>query len=118
MKNTVIAKLGAMKKNREWSVMPIEGGSRILVQADGAIGVFQFRTGKGKLCTRGGYFPHLAIAKPFQFPAEFIQQCLAVWPSLGLRLVLRAETVIHSYLLERIAPGYSVQSSVSECVYR
>ncbi len=88
MKNTITAKLSGMRKAREWSVLPVEGGERIIVQSDGAIGIFAWRTGQGKLCTRGGYFPHLAIARPFQFPPEFVTACMRVCPSLG------GETVI------------------------
>ena len=82
MKNTITAKLGSMRRAREWCVMPTSD-DRILVQTDGAIGIFDWRTGAGKLCTRGGYFPHLAIARPYTFPPDFVQACLRVCPSLG-----------------------------------
>lgn len=88
MKNTVTAKLGSMRKAREWSVMPVEGGERIIVQTDGAIRIFAWRTGLGKLCVRGGYFPHLAIAQPYVFPADFVTACLAACPSLGGQTVI------------------------------
>ncbi len=87
MKNTIVAKLDNMRKLRTWSVLPTSD-DQIIIQADGAIGIFNWRSGKGKLCTKGGYFPHLAIARPFTFPAEFVRACLAACPSLG------GETVI------------------------
>lgn len=82
MSNVVIAKLAGMRKIREWIVMPTSD-DRIIVQTDGAIGIFDWRSGNGRLTTKGGYFPHLAIAKPFVFPVEFIRACLQACPSLG-----------------------------------
>jgi hypothetical protein len=79
---TVTAKLGNMRKVREWIVLPRSDG-QIMVQADGAIGAFDFRTGKGRLNTKGEYFAHLAVAQPFEFPQEFVTACLKVCPSLG-----------------------------------
>jgi hypothetical protein len=87
MRNTIRTRLFG-RKAREWTVLPIEDGHRILVQADGAIGWFHFRTGEGRLCTRGGFFPHLSLAKPFTFPPEFVTACLAVCPSLSGETVL------------------------------
>ncbi|MHB8432251.1 MAG: hypothetical protein ACYDCA_01360 [Candidatus Tyrphobacter sp.] len=68
MSNVVAAKRAAMRKPREWIVMPTSD-DRIIVQADGAIGIFDWRSGKGRLSTKGGYFPHLAIAKAYIFPS-------------------------------------------------
>lgn len=99
MKNTITAKLPGMRKAREWSVMPTDR-DRILVQTGGAIGIFDFRTGAGKLCTRGGYFPHLAIAKPYVFTTEFVRECLRVCPSLG------GET--------HLTPGHVVEHTVRD----
>ena len=87
MTPTVTAKLAGMRKAREWSVMPTSD-DRILVQTIGAVGIFDWRTGAGRLCTRGGYFPHLAVAKAFTFSAEFVIACLRVCPSLGGETVL------------------------------
>ena len=84
---TVTAKLGSMRKAREWVVMPTSD-DRIIVQTTGAVGIFDWRTGAGRLTTRGGYFPHLAIAKAFTFPAAFVRACLRVCPSLGGASVL------------------------------
>ncbi len=84
MSNAVIAKLTGMRKERAWTVIPTSD-ERIIVQTDGAIGIFDWRTGKGRLSTKGGYFPHLAIAKPFTFPPEFVRGCLRACPSLGGR---------------------------------
>lgn len=84
MRNTMTAKIPGMRNAREWSVMPTND-DHIIVQSDGAIGMFDWRTGSGKLCTRGGYFPHLAIARPYTFPQNFVQACLRACPSLGGR---------------------------------
>lgn len=73
----VIAKLGTMRKARDWLVQATDD-DRIIVQADGAIGVFDVSGANGRLCTQGGYFPHLAIAKPFEFPGEFVRTCVDV----------------------------------------
>ncbi len=81
MSNAVIAKLAGMRKIREWIAMPTSD-DRIIVQTDGPIGIFDWRSGNGWLSTKGGYFPHLAIAKPFVFPVEFIRACLR-GPSFG-----------------------------------
>lgn len=94
MRNTIRAKLPGMRKAREWSAMPIEDGRRILVQAEGCIGIFNFRTGEGKLCTRGGYFPHLSIAKPYTFPQDFVRECLRACPSLGGETTLDAGHIV------------------------
>lgn len=79
---TVVAKLGSMRKAREWSVRPASD-DRIIVQAEGAIGIFDWRHGIGALCTGGGTFAHLAVARPFTFPPSFVQACLRECPSLG-----------------------------------
>jgi len=87
MMRTITAKLAGMRKAREWTVMPM-ADDRILIQTDGAIGVFDWRTREGRLCVRGGYFPHLAAASPFTFPQNFVTACLAACPSLGGETVL------------------------------
>lgn len=81
----VVGKLGTMRKARKWSVMPTDQEGRIIVQADGAIGQFDYRTGKGVLNTRGEYFVHLsriAGAREFDFPTEFVAACLRACPAL------------------------------------
>lgn len=82
MNNIVVAKLAGMRKARTWMVMPTSD-DRIIVQAEGAIGIFEWRTGKGRRTTRGGHFPHLAIAKAYVFPVDFVRACLQACPSLG-----------------------------------
>ena len=82
MNDIVTAKLAGMRKARAWTVMPTSD-DRIIVQADGAIGIFDWRDGEGRLCTKGGYFPHLAIAKAYVFPPDFVRACLQACPSLG-----------------------------------
>jgi hypothetical protein len=88
----VIAKLGTMRKEREWLVQATSD-DRIVVQgnyqadgrkecATGAIGCFNVDGTNGRLTTQGGYFPHLAIAKPFEFPADFVKACLEVCHAL------------------------------------
>ena len=83
MTRSVMARLGKQKKAREWFVMPVAGSDQLIAQTDGAIGMFNFRTGVGVLCQRGGYFPHLRIAKPYSFPAGFVHDCLRECPSVG-----------------------------------
>jgi len=73
----VIGKLGNMRKDRDWLVQATDD-DRIIVQADGAIGVFDVSGANGRLCTTGGYFPHLAIARPFEFPRDFVRAALEI----------------------------------------
>ena len=82
MDNIVRARIAGMRKMREWIVMPTSH-DRIIIQSDDAIGIFDWRNGKGRLCTKGGYFPHLRIATPYIFPFEFVRACLQACPSLG-----------------------------------
>lgn len=92
----VTAKLGSMRKERDWSVSPSEG-DKIMVQSDGAIGLFDWRTGNGVLNTKGGYFPHLSPAlgaKPFEFPKDFVVECMKVCPSLGGQTELAGGAII------------------------
>lgn len=75
----VSAKLGKMRKPQEFVVYPVKEGERtITVQSDKSIGRFDTVTGKGVLNTRGQYFVHLAVAQPFEFPKEFVHQCLVL----------------------------------------
>lgn len=94
----VRGKLAAMRKPRDWSVSPVDDGS-IMVQADGAIGQFNFRSRKGILNTKGEYFLHLSPAlgaKPYEFPAEFVRLCLEACPGLGSESSRGGVTVEHT----------------------
>jgi hypothetical protein len=79
----VRAKLAGQRKARDWHITPCNDGT-ILVQSDGAIGRFDFRTRKGVINIKGGYFPHLSSvmgAKPYEFPAEFVRLALEACPA-------------------------------------
>lgn len=103
----VTAKLGNMRVAREWLVQPTSD-DRIIVQGatiprpgkpyggnTDAIGIFDF-SGKGRLCTKGGYFPHLAIAEPFEFPQAFVATCMDVCQPLGAVTRTTVCTVEHT----------------------
>lgn len=89
----VEAKLGRMRKAQRFHVSPMSDG-RLMVQSDRSIGVLDFRTGEGRLCVTGCYFPHLALARPFSFPADFVRECLAACPALDSETVLAGGAVI------------------------
>lgn len=91
----VYAKLGKMRKEQDFIVQPRSDGT-IMVQSDRSIGVFDFKTGKGKLNTKGCYFTHLATAEPFDFPPEFVQACLEVCPSQGGETTVGGATFVHT----------------------
>jgi len=83
MRARVEAKLARMRKPQSFIVMPMDDG-RIMVQSDKSIGVFDY-SGHGVLNTKGCYFPHLTKfmgAVEFDFPPEFVRECLAVCPAL------------------------------------
>lgn len=90
----VTAKLGKQRKARKWLVQATND-DRIIVQGEGAIGIFAM-DGKGKLCTTGGYFPHLALARPFEFPAGFVAACLDVCQPLDAETSYGGVTVAHT----------------------
>lgn len=98
----VTAKLGRMRVAREWLVQPTSD-DRIIVQGSkvgsssygDAIGIFAF-DGKGRLTTRGGFFPHLAFAEPFVFPVEFVATCMDVCQPLDAKTVTPACTIAHT----------------------
>lgn len=85
----VIAKLGTMRKEREWLVQATSD-DRIIVQGSkpgkpgystpyaDAIGCFDVTGKNGRLTTKGGYFPNLPFAQPFEFPPEFVRACLEI----------------------------------------
>ena len=95
----VKGKLAGQRKARTWSVQPTSIEGCLIVQADGAIGRFDFRTRKGVLNTKGGYFPHLDArlgAKPFEFPAEFVKLALEACPSLDGETTRGGVTIMHT----------------------
>lgn len=96
----VSAKLGNMRKPQDFIVLPVKRGDDplLMIQSDKSIGIFNYRTGEGKLNTKGCYFPHLAMAKPFTFPMDFVADCLEAAPSLGGTT--------------EIAPGIIIQNTV------
>lgn len=92
----VTAKLGTMRKAQEFSVRPTSDG-RILLQSDKSTGLFDFRTGRGVLNQKGTTFLHLnpaCGAVPYQYPAEFVAECLEVCPALDSETVLAGGAVI------------------------
>lgn len=85
-----------MRKPQSFSVQPTSTPDFVIVQSDKSIGRFNFRTGEGVLNTRGCYFPHLAIAEPFTFPAEFVAAVLEVCPSLDGETTVGGVTFRHT----------------------
>lgn len=93
----VKGKLAGQRKAREYSVQPTSD-DRIIVQADGCIGIFDVHNGKGYFNTKGGYFLHLNAmlgAKPYAFPAEFVRLCLEASPALD-STVTRGGVTVHT----------------------
>lgn len=87
----VTAKLGTMRKAREWTVNPPVAGreGQIIAQADGAICCFDPNTRKGVLNQKGEYFVHLSPgtgAVPYEFPQDFVDACIAAQPKPGDRI--------------------------------
>jgi hypothetical protein len=94
----VRGKLAGQRKARDWSIQPVDDGS-IIVQADGAIGQFDFRTRRGVLNVKGEYFPHLRPelgAKPYEFPAEFVRLALEACPGLDSESTRGGVTVVNT----------------------
>lgn len=87
MSRFISAQLGTMRKPQDFCVNPKQAGSDdIIVQSDKAIGRFDPATGKGVLSQKGCYFFHLTAgggAKPYDFPADFVEQCVARVPKSG-----------------------------------
>lgn len=80
----VYAKLANMRKPQEFIVRPASDGS-IYVQSDKSTGRFDFRTRRGVLNTKGTTFLHLTPmmgALEYEFPVEFVVDCLAACPAL------------------------------------
>lgn len=91
---TVTARLGNMRKPQEFVVYPPKITDptqpvEVIVQSGKAIGRFDPATRQGVLNAKGGsdkYFMHLTKfmgAVDFEFPAEFVQQVMAVIPGPG-----------------------------------
>jgi hypothetical protein len=94
----VRGKLAGQRKARDWSVRPVDDGS-IIVQGDGCIGQFDFKTRQGVLNIKGEYFPHLSRAlgaKPYEFPAEFVRLCLEACPALDSESSRGGVTVVNT----------------------
>lgn len=73
----VTAKLGNMRKPQEFVVTRTDKG-RYIVQSDKSIGAFGDDS-FGLLNIKGCYFTHLNQelgAKPYQFPAQFVSECI------------------------------------------
>jgi hypothetical protein len=84
----VTAKLGTMRKPQNFIVYPksTDGDGLMIVQSDKSIGAFDPETRKGVLNIKGCYFLHLNRimgAKPFEFPQEFVDDCLEAQPKSG-----------------------------------
>jgi len=69
----VVGRLGNARKPQSFSVQVLQGG-RVIVQSDKSIGEIDLETGHGRYNPKGHYFPHLALARPYQFPPEFVEQ--------------------------------------------
>lgn len=83
----VTAKLGKMRKPQTFHVSPMSDGN-VMIQSAKSIGTIDPHTGRGRLNTAGPYFPHLAVAAAFQFPAEFVTEVLDACPPMGSVTVL------------------------------
>ena len=99
----VIAKLGRMRKARDWLVQATDD-DRIIVQADDAIGMFDVSGANGRLCLEGGYFPHLSIARPFEFPPEFVRTCVDIAHALDAKTEGHGVIVEHTVRVIRERP--------------
>ena len=95
MFHKVSAKLGSMRKAQDFLIQPTSDG-RVMVQSTKSIGIFNPKTGEGKLCTTGCYFVHLSLAKPFNFPPEFVSDVLHAGPGLGGETDIGGVTVQHT----------------------
>lgn len=94
----VVGKLAKMRKPQDFIVSPRSDGT-IQVQSDKSIGVFDFRTRKGVLNTKGCYFPHLSKmlgAVEFEFPADFVKACLAACPAQDSETTRGGVTIVNT----------------------
>lgn len=78
---SVVGKLARMRKPQRFRVWPTSDG-KIMVQSERSIGMFDYRTGAGRLSVDGSYFHHLAVAPSYQYPVEFVRACLQACPAL------------------------------------
>lgn len=103
---SVMAKLGNQRKVRAYMVQATSD-DRIIVSegygSKGTIGTFAVdagntRTGtpNGLLTFEGAHFPHLALARPFEFPRAFILACLEACQSLDSEATQGGVTVMHT----------------------
>lgn len=99
---TVTAKLAGMRKPQRFVVYPFKPteSTLITVQSERAIGRFDPTTGQGVLNWRGsGYkvFAHLNTflgAESYQFPMEFVNECIAAQPLPGDTIANGVVTII------------------------
>lgn len=101
---TVTGKLATMRKPQRFRVWPTSDG-KIMVQSDRSIGMFDYRSGSGRLARDGSYFHHLAFAAPFEFPAEFVRACLQACPTLDGVTEMAGGAVVVSNTVEVIGDG-------------
>jgi hypothetical protein len=96
----VRGKLGAQRKAQDYIVQPMSDG-RIMVQADTAIGTFDFRTRKGVLNIKGSTFIHLNAlgAKPYEFPEEFVRLALEACPAQDSETTRGGVTIMNTVKL-------------------
>ena len=85
---SIIAKLGTMRKEVEWTIYPPHKDGRIILQSEHYIAVFD-TSGRGLLSKRqggGAYFLHLSPAcgaGPVMVPQDVILAALAAQPQPG-----------------------------------
>jgi len=89
----VMGKFSGMRKEQDFIVYPYKlDQTSLLVQSDRAIARIDIKTGRGLLNWRGShskYGVHLNPAlgaEEYQFPAEFVFQCLEAQPGSGQRI--------------------------------
>jgi hypothetical protein len=76
MFKSVNLKLSNMRKPQNFVVQDINDQNAFYIQSDKSIGIFDKETGKGKLNTKGKYFPHLQFATPYRLTTEELKNCL------------------------------------------
>lgn len=87
-------KLDSMRKYQEFLVSPTSD-NRFMIQSDKSIGIFDIKTGIGKLNTKGCYFVHLDWgSKPYTLTPEQLSECLKACSSLGGTTSLAGGSVI------------------------
>lgn len=99
----VTAKLGRQRKEQRYLVSPTSDEGVLMVQSDKAIGTFDFRSRMGRLNIKGCYFPHLSPmlgAEEYEFPVEFVTECLRVCPALDSVISLGGGAVLANATVE------------------